>query len=59
MERAPAPLKHACVGDLVGERVLERVLEIGKEARLVQELGGLEVAQFPAKIILGRVRDGL
>ena len=59
MERAPALLEHAAVGDLVGERVLEGVLEIREEARLVQELGRLEVAEPPAKVVLGHVRDGL
>ena len=37
-----ALLQQGAVGDLVGERVLEGVLEIGKEARLVEELGGPE-----------------
>ena len=41
VERAPALLEHAVVGHLVGEGVLERVLEVGKEPRLVQELRGL------------------
>ena len=36
----PAPLlQQAPVRDLVRERVLERVLEVREEARLVEELG--------------------
>jgi len=41
MELAAAPLQQAPVGDLVRERVLERVLGFGKELRLVEELGRL------------------
>ena len=42
----PAPvLEEAPVGYLVGEGVLESVLEVREEARLVQELGGLEAAR--------------
>ena len=38
VQRAPALLEQAAVGDLVGERVLEGVLEIREQARLVEEL---------------------
>ena len=40
---------EAAVGDLVGQRVLERVLELGEQARLVEELGGLEASRDPAR----------
>jgi hypothetical protein len=43
VERTPTVLEKAAVGNLVRERVLESVLEIGEEARLIQELGPLEV----------------
>jgi hypothetical protein len=43
----------------VGQRVLERVLEIGKEPRLVEELGGLEIGQGAAQIVLVVVCDRL
>jgi hypothetical protein len=40
----PPPLQQeAAVGDLMGEGVLEGVLVLGKEARLVEELGRLQV----------------
>jgi hypothetical protein len=45
MEHPPALLQEAAVGDLMGKGVLEGVLAVGKEARLVEELGGLEVVQ--------------
>ena len=49
VERAPAILEQAPVGHLVGERMLEGVLEIREEARLVQELGRLEVGEPAAE----------
>jgi hypothetical protein len=45
-------LQEASVGDVVGEGVLERVLEVGEEARFIQELSGLEVGETPAKLLL-------
>jgi hypothetical protein len=59
MERATAVLEHAPVGDLGGEGVLERVLEIRKEPRLVEKLGCQEVGERPAKAVFGHVGDGL
>ena len=56
---APTVLQEAAVGDIVREGMLEGVLEVGKEARLVQELGGLEVREPLTNGILGHVRDGL
>ena len=58
MECAPAVLEHAPVGDLVGEGVLEGVLKIREEARLVKELGGLEVGKPVPKAGFGHVGDG-
>src|SRR5215813_10391848 len=59
VERAPPVLEHAPEGDLVSERMFERVLDIWKEARLVQELGCLKVSEAPANALLGHVRDGV
>src|SRR5262249_57073790 len=53
VERPPPLLEQAAVGDFVGERVLEGVLEVGKEARLVEELGGLQMAEPAPKRRLG------
>ena len=49
MELPTAIVEEASVGDLVGQGVLERVLEIGKEARLVEELGGLQPGETSAQ----------
>src|SRR3712207_7918801 len=38
--------------DLVGQRVLESVLQIGEQARLVQELGALQPAQPITQLVL-------
>src|SRR5215475_4892460 len=43
----------------VGEGVLERVFEVGKEIRLVQELGGLEVHEAGSNGLLSVLGDGL
>ena len=56
VERPPALVEQAAVGHLVGERVLERVLEVGEEARLVEELGGLEMGEPSAQLLLALAR---
>ena len=37
--------------------MLEGVFEVRKEARLVQELGGLKMGEAAAEVLLGRLRD--
>ena len=59
VEGAPPLLEQAAVGDLVGEGVLERVLEVGEEARLVEELGGLEVGEPAAERRLRQLGERL
>ena len=59
VEGAPPVLEQAPVGHLVRQRVLERVLEVRKEPRLVEELGGLEVGEAAAERLLRHVGDGL
>ena len=49
VEGAPPLLEQAAVGDLVGQRMLEGVLQVRKEAGLVQELGGLQAAESAAR----------
>jgi hypothetical protein len=41
----PPLLEETAVGHLVGEGVLESVLPLGEQARLVEELGPLELRQ--------------
>src|SRR4030095_15213627 len=57
VEIPAALLQQAAVRDLVRERVLERVLEIRKEARLVEELGGLKVGQPSTQVSFGQLGD--
>src|SRR5262245_35462590 len=45
VQRAPPILEQTAVGHLVSESMLEGVLEIWKEPRLVEELGGLKAGQ--------------
>ena len=59
MEGAPPLLKQAAVRHLVGQRMLERVFEVGEKLRLVEELRRLQVGEAAPKRILGRARDRL
>src|SRR5882724_9072630 len=43
-------LQKGAVSHVVRERVLEGVFEVGKEARLVEELGGLEAGQTTPEV---------
>src|SRR5215475_14211588 len=55
-----APLQQeTTVGHLVGEGVLEGVVELGEEAGFVEELSGLQVAETAAQLRLGQLHDGL
>jgi hypothetical protein len=45
MQDAPPLLQEATVGDLMGESMLESEFALGEEARLVEELGGLQVGK--------------
>ena len=59
MEGALPFLQEAAVGHLMGERVLERVRRAREEPRLVEELGGLEVAEPGLEFFFGEVGNGL
>jgi hypothetical protein len=41
VERTPPLVEDAAVGDLVGECVLKRLLQVWEEVRLIEELGCL------------------
>jgi len=45
VEHSPPLVEQAPVGHLEGEGMPERVFGFGEQARLVQELGGLEASQ--------------
>src|SRR5262245_15096164 len=51
--------KHACMGDLVCEGVLEGVLDIREETALVQELGVLQRSEGLTKVIIAQTGDRL
>ena len=58
MQGPPPLIEQRAVSYLMGEGVLEGIGELGKETRLIQELGGLQVREarpeelgsFPGKI---------
>jgi hypothetical protein len=58
VERAAPLAEEPAVRHLLGERVLEGVLGVGVEARLVEELPRLEMGQAPAKVLLRQLGDG-
>jgi hypothetical protein len=51
-------VEQPAVRDVVGERVLERVLAVRKEPGLVEELRGLQVSQLGPHLGLRRVGNG-
>src|SRR5262245_41151662 len=57
VQGAPLPIEQAAVRHLVGQRVLERVLHLGKQTRLVEELRGLKVSETAAKRVVIDARD--
>jgi hypothetical protein len=59
VERPPAVTEEGAVGDLVGQRVLEGVLERREQRGLVEELRGLEPVEMTSKVVPGQVGDGL
>ena len=59
MQRAPPLLQEAAIGHLVGEGVLEGVLALGEEPRLIEKLGGLQVGQAAVERLLGQLGNGL
>jgi hypothetical protein len=52
-------LEQGAVGDLMSERVLEGVLGIRKQTRLVQELRRLQMREPPLHRLLPRLRHGV
>jgi hypothetical protein len=51
-------VEESSVGDLMGQRVLERVFQIGKQAGLVEELGRLQVEEPATQLLLGELGNG-
>jgi hypothetical protein len=59
VEGTPSLLRKTPIGDLVREGVLERVFELRKEARFVEELGGLQAGEATVERQPGPFSDGL
>jgi hypothetical protein len=59
MERPPPLWQEAAVGHLVGQGVLEGVLDPGKEASLIEELSGLQLSEAVLDLLLRWLGDGL
>ena len=58
MEHPPPLLQQAAIGHLVRQGVLEGVFVLGEEARLVQELRGLEVGEVAVQLGVRQVGNG-
>jgi hypothetical protein len=59
VDGAPAVSEETAVRHLLRERMLERVLQIGKEACLIQKLRGLQKRELSAHALLGLIGDGV
>jgi hypothetical protein len=59
VQLAPARLQQSAVRDLVGEGVLEGVLEIWIQSGLVEELGRLESVQSVPEPLVREISDCL
>src|SRR6266487_5862340 len=59
MQGAPPLLEQRLIGDLLSQGVLEGILDVGKEARLVEELGGLQMGESQTERRLRRLGNGL
>jgi hypothetical protein len=59
VKRAASVLEEGAVRHVVGERVLERVLDVRENASLVEELGHLEVGEHAAQHVLLLLGDRL
>src|SRR5262245_49700054 len=59
MQHPPPLLEQTAVGHLVRQGMLEGVLALRKEARLVEELSGLEVGKTTMQTHFRQLGDGL
>ena len=59
VDGTPTIGEETAVRHLLRQRVLERVLRIGKEACLVQKLRGLQKRELSAHALLGLIGDGV
>src|SRR5262245_54365405 len=59
VEELAALLQKTAISYLVGQRVLKRVLQVGKQLRLVEELGRLQTGEKAAEVRLRQIGDRL
>jgi hypothetical protein len=59
MECPPPLLEQRLIGHLLGEGVLEGILDVGEEARLIEEFGGLQMCEAQAQRRLRHLGNGL
>ena len=59
VQHPPPLLEETAIGHLVRQGVLEGVLALGEEPRLVEELGRLEVRQTAMQVVFGQLGNGL
>ena len=59
VQRRPLFLQEARIGDFVRQGMLEAVLELREEVRLVKELGTLKVRETVTKVPFPVLDDGL
>ena len=59
MEDTPSLVEETVIGHLLRERMLKRVFEFRKEARLIEKLSRLQMGERPTKGLLRKLRDGL
>ena len=59
VQHPPPLLQEAAVGHFVGEGMLEGVLGLGDEARLVEELAGLQARQPVLQDVLRELGNSL
>ncbi len=52
-------LEEAPIGHFLGQGMLEGIFQLRGEARLIEELVGLEVHEPTPECLLGQLRDGL
>src|SRR5436309_14122619 len=59
MEHPTPLLQETAIGHLMSQGVLEGVFALGKESRLIQELGRLEMRELAMQRRLGHLGNGL
>ena len=54
---APAFEKHPVIGDVMGKRVRESILQVRKQLRSVEKFRGLHIVEQTAEIVLRQPAD--